>query len=198
MPRMPRRPWSGTRIPGHMRTSSTSTIIRHMPMEAYRSTGNARCSTATQRPSFRWVLPQGRLELSARVNSITMSTSPTTPAPLLLSLSLPTRSLLTGPTIVISQPAQQRRPTWAQPTSVIHQSVWRQRRDSLSRAPLSPVTIRPPTPRQVGSAPSPRHTRAQVSVPQRCYRRLLGRSQFLYRSALQVATLVKFVVQLAC
>lgn len=94
MPRMPRRPWSGTRIPGHMRTSSTSTIIRHMPMEAYRSTGNARCSTATQRPSFRWVLPQGRLELSARVNSITMSTSPTTPAPLPLSLSLPVACLL--------------------------------------------------------------------------------------------------------
>lgn len=140
-----------------------------MPMEAYRSTGNARCSTATQRPSFRWVLPRGRLELSARRarqtskqhNNVNITHNTRNPS---CSLSSGPRSLLTGPTIVISQPAQQRRPTWAPPTSAIHQSVWRQRRDSLWRAPLSPVTIRPPTPRQVGCAPSPRPIRAQVSV----------------------------------
>lgn len=89
----PRRPSSGTRILGHMRTSSTSTIIRHMPMEAYRLTGNARCSTATQRPSFRWVLPQGRLESSARRaretskqhNNVNITLNTRTPS---LSLSL--------------------------------------------------------------------------------------------------------------
>lgn len=85
---MPRRPSNGTRFPGNMRTSSTSTIMpRHTIWIGIASP----CSTVTQRPSFRWVLSRGKScgsncapDATERVNSkLTMSTSPST-----LSLSL--------------------------------------------------------------------------------------------------------------
>lgn len=161
---MPRRPWNGTRFPGNMRTSSTSTIMpRHTIWIGIASP----CSTVTQRPSFRWVLSRGKScgsncdwTSKQQVNNVNITLNPLSLSPSLSS------SLHTGPTIVISRRQLQRRPTLTQPTTAMLQLMWRQRRDSLWRAPRSPATIRPPTPRQVGCAPSPRPTRAQVSRSQ--------------------------------
>lgn len=107
--------------------------------------------------------------------SLFFSYSPPPPLPRICSLH-------TGPTIVISRPQLQRRPTLTPPTTAMLQLMWRQRRDSLWRAPRSPATIRPPTPRQVGCAPSPRPTRAQVS----------------YRLACQIAALSQRAARSSC